>query len=231
MVGAWWWTHFPGINFLPPLPHSLGMLQPVHKHIRFYHVFMLVRATRKVKTFPNLSERKCIISHDCVCSHATVIQSEPVEIHTHAFRREGAVVEEKKGDDEGRTAVVCPPGSAKLVLHWINSNKTALKWHQVINSTREACDSLADKHKHSSVLSANPRHISAYLAFSYFSFSPDFSLSLCGGGIGLHQGTVGWDTAETLRHVRSGAAGGAGAGFQLIQTGLHRLRNLLDRVW
>lgn len=38
--------------------------------------------------FPNLSERHCIISRDSLCSHATVIQSELVEIHMHAFQKE-----------------------------------------------------------------------------------------------------------------------------------------------
>lgn len=37
--------------------------------------------------FPNLSERHCIITRDCLCSHANVIQSELVEIHMHAFQK------------------------------------------------------------------------------------------------------------------------------------------------
>lgn len=67
--------------------------------VSFYHgVVTLVWATRKVKMFPNLSERKCTISHDCVCSHATLIQSELVENHMHAFQK--GEVEEKEDDNE-----------------------------------------------------------------------------------------------------------------------------------
>lgn len=47
--------------------------------------------------FPNLSERHCIITCDCLCSHATVIQSELVEIHMHAFQKGG--VEEEEEDE------------------------------------------------------------------------------------------------------------------------------------
>lgn len=47
--------------------------------------------------FPNLSERHCIISRDSLCSHATVIQSELVEIHMHAFQKE-----EGWGSGDGR---------------------------------------------------------------------------------------------------------------------------------
>lgn len=60
--------------------------------------------------FPNLPERHCIISRDSLCSHATVIQSELVEIHMHAFQKEevgeglglGRGVEEEEEDDERR---------------------------------------------------------------------------------------------------------------------------------
>lgn len=46
--------------------------------------------------FPNLSERHCIISRDSLCSHATVIQSELVEIHMHAFQKEEGGWERKR---------------------------------------------------------------------------------------------------------------------------------------
>lgn len=77
--------HFSGV-FLLFL--SLGtLLQLVPEHIH-RGVVMLVLATLRSDRFPNLSERHCTISRDSLFSHATVIQSELVEIHMHAFQKE-----------------------------------------------------------------------------------------------------------------------------------------------
>lgn len=97
MVEAWGVdTLFRSLfNSLPPLPRAL------ETHIRFYQsVVMLVQATRRSKMSPNLPERHCIISPDSLCSHATVIQSELVEIHMHAFQKEGAKEEERRTNGE-----------------------------------------------------------------------------------------------------------------------------------
>lgn len=50
--------------------------------------------------FPNLSERHRIISHDSLRSHATVIQSEQVEIHMHASQKVGEPEEEEEDDEQ-----------------------------------------------------------------------------------------------------------------------------------
>lgn len=66
---------------------GLETLQALQEHICFYQSMdMLFQATQRPKMFPNLSERHCIISLDSPRSHATVIQSELVEIHMHAFQ-------------------------------------------------------------------------------------------------------------------------------------------------
>ena len=100
MVEAWGGgdTLFRSLfNSLPPLPRAL------ETHIRFFYqsVVALVRATRRSKMSPNLPERHCTISPDSLCSHAAVIQSELVEIHMHAFQKEGG---EGGGEEDERRA-------------------------------------------------------------------------------------------------------------------------------
>lgn len=96
-------------NSLPPLPRGLETLQALQEHMCFNQsMLMLFEATQRSKMFPNLSERHCIISLDSLRSQATVIQSELVEIHMHAFQGcrggQGAVglEEEEEKEDEGR---------------------------------------------------------------------------------------------------------------------------------
>lgn len=56
--------------------------------------------------------------------------------------------------------------------------------------------------KHSSVLSANPRRCSARLAFQRLLVSlPTFFWARVEAGLGLHQGSVGRDTAAMPRHA------------------------------
>lgn len=92
MIEAWGWTHSSEVYltvFLLFLVIVTGCRRFKSTFIFYQSKVMLVRATQKSKMFPNLSERHCVISGDSLCSHATVIQSEPVEIHMHAFQRGG----------------------------------------------------------------------------------------------------------------------------------------------
>lgn len=89
-------------NSLPPLPHSHETVWPGQEHIRFLFflcsgVVMLVRATRRSKMFPNLSERHCVISRDSLLPrHCNPIRADG---NSHACYSEG--VGGRKGGGEG----------------------------------------------------------------------------------------------------------------------------------
>ncbi len=103
MVEAWGWAHFSGVY----LRVFLLFLMVLRRCRRFKSTFVSTKAwscwikPQRSKMFPNLSERHCIITRDCLCSHATVIQSELVEIHMHAFqKRRGRGGEEEEEEEE-----------------------------------------------------------------------------------------------------------------------------------